>query len=255
MQPKNSLSDPCVLKASQPNLTLFIRRPLIPHPPPCSEEMRKTTSGFRNAKQEPFPSYGGWSELTTRICENSTSELCVLDEAYGTGSCIADVVNWGYSVLSESGFLVLSEWTHPERTGPIGDNCTPSPPRRHTHSNRQRLVVGEVKLKWIEYVRVIIERLELSPPIFQGEERGDPCPGHLPVPHSWITVYLCISCVRSYRIVAVNLCVSLACQLPYSCRKPLRVTCVSVAVYICLSVACQLPYTFACHLRFSLQNG
>ena len=160
------------------------------------------------------------------------------------GGCIADVVNWGFLALFESGFPILYEWTPPARTGAIGDHCAPSPPRRHTHSNRQRLVVSEVRLWWIESIRVVIRSLELGTSTVQDEERGDPCPG--------------LTGTLNYRLpVAVNLYVPLACHLRVTCRIPLRVTCriplrvtcVPFACHLPHTFACQLPHTFACHLR------
>jgi hypothetical protein len=161
------------------------------------------------------------------IYENSTPELCVLDEAYGTGSRIADVVNWGYPVLSEPGFLILYEWTHPARTGPIGDNCTPSPPRRYTHSNRQRLVVCEGKLRWMSLYKWSLRELS-SPFRVQGGRRGDRTTQVIFRHQSLeIAIYLC---VLQPLEADVYLCVSCACfsnlKLTYTCACPRGKSCV-----------------------------
>ena len=141
------------------------------------------------------------------------------------GECIADVVNWGHPALSEPGFLILFEWTHPARTGPIGDNCTPLPPRRYTHSNRQRLVVCEGKQMWMS-IYTWLSR-ELSWPFrVQGGRRGDRTTQVIFRHQSLETaIYLC---------VLQPLGADVYQRVSSACFSPLKLT------YIC-----------ACHLRGS----
>jgi hypothetical protein len=130
------------------------------------------------------------------------------------------------SIINIESLSLVYEWTHPARTGPIGDNCTPSPPRRYTHSNRQRLVVCEGKLRWISLYKWLLR--ELSWPFrVQGGRRGDRTTQVIFRHQSLETaIYLC---VLQPLEADVYLCVSCACfgnlKLTYTLYKPRRNFC------------------------------